>query len=296
MSCVIPLKLAKYKECSIFYTLSSYNWRVRTLKTLENTDPAVIFSAFEKAFASYFVPFHFIESEHYKRWKLAGVDFSVSYGVFEDQKLCAFILHVPLGEKLFNFATGVIPEARGKRHIDLIYQEMNPQKFKTMSLEVIIENEKAIKVYTRVGFRITRRLHTLKGKLNISSVHSKHRYEILNYQFDEEMRALQKGYYSLEQAEPVLHRKAQELEVHKLYSEAELLAYVIFEPQTLSIKQIEFRNALDDVLELLDKMKLNQELITVPNIEGSRKDLLIFLKTNGLENYVSQFEMIKHIS
>ena len=139
-----------------------------------------IMECFLLAFDDYFVKMP-TDYNYYKlRWKAAKVNFELSYGMFDDDKLVGFIIHA-IDKRdgdltAFNTGTGVIPEYRGKKIVKSIYKYAIPDLAKngiTKSvLEVIIENEKAIKAYKGVGFKVRKNFKCYSGELSINLIHN----------------------------------------------------------------------------------------------------------------------------
>jgi len=86
------------------------------IKNLADTNFQSIVDCFNEAFANYFVPIHATFEYLTLRWKGARIDPSLSFGVFDDDKIVAFMF-IGVDEhygKLtaHNDGTGVIPACR----------------------------------------------------------------------------------------------------------------------------------------------------------------------------------------
>ena len=101
---------------------------------LGHTDFNVIMECFLSSFEGYFVKMPTDYNYYKQRWKAAGVNFELSYGMFDDDKLVGFIIHA-IDERggaltAFNTGTGVIPDYRGKRIVKSIYNYAIPELLK----------------------------------------------------------------------------------------------------------------------------------------------------------------------
>ena len=143
------------------------------IKNLSNTNSQSIVDCFNEAFANYFVPIHASAEYLTLRWKGARIDPALSFGVFDKDKIVAFMF-IGVDEhygKLtaHNDGTGVIPAYRGNRLVDKMYDRAIPQfKAKSIeqcSLEVIQENTRAINVYERIGFKKLRGINCYGGEI-----------------------------------------------------------------------------------------------------------------------------------
>ena len=87
------------------------------IKTLAGTDLIELLAVFNEAFSDYFVQLKLNEAQFKAKLKADNIDFDLSVGVFEDQKLIAFILHgsdvVGQEKVIYNGGTGVVPSKRG---------------------------------------------------------------------------------------------------------------------------------------------------------------------------------------
>ncbi len=120
--------------------------------------------------------------EFYKRkFDINRVNYEYSYGIFVKDELVAFVIN-GIDESngrltAFNLGTGVVPSYRGLRLIDKIYDTSIPilksNQISTCLLEVIKENEKAIHVYKRIGFKIGRTIQYFEGYCSSKNIISK---------------------------------------------------------------------------------------------------------------------------
>jgi len=143
------------------------------IKNLKDTNFQSIVDCFNEAFANYFVPIHASMEYLTLRWKGARIDPALSFGVFDDDKIVAFMfigVDKHYGKlTAHNDGTGVIPAYRGQRLVDKMYEIAIPQ-FKAKgieqcSLEVIQENARAIAVYERLGFKKLRGVNCFGGEI-----------------------------------------------------------------------------------------------------------------------------------
>lgn len=143
--------------------------------TLENTDSVCIYEAFTQAFSDYQVsvdmPFKSFET----MLKRNGFMPAVSVGAFADRTLVGFILNGVRdwdNEKtVYDLGTGVIPDFRRTgimgELLNLVSTICIKNKISMYQLEVIQDNEKALTLYKKQGFRINRILncYQLTGKI-----------------------------------------------------------------------------------------------------------------------------------
>ena len=136
-------------------------------RTLENTDSACIYEAFTQAFSDYQVsvdmPFKSFET----MLKRNGFMSAVSVGAFADRTLVGFILNGVREwdnkKTIYDLGTGVIPDFRRtgimEGLLNLVRTICIENKISVYQLEVIQDNEKALTLYKKQGFRINRILN-----------------------------------------------------------------------------------------------------------------------------------------
>lgn len=140
---------------------------------LSNTSIEELVQCLSESFKGYFVSMTDSVSFWETRFENARVNWELSWGVFEEDKLVAFVVNAvdkELGElTAYNSGTGVLPDYRGNQFVDKIYEfgipQLQEKGVRWCSLEVIEQNERAIKVYERIGFSKGQRLKCYRGSL-----------------------------------------------------------------------------------------------------------------------------------
>ena len=123
-----------------------------------------IIDCFVEAFSDYFVTMPTDPEIYRQRWHMSGVDWDLSVGAFDREKLVGFIIH-SVGDRqgfltAHNSGTGVIPTHRGKGLVYGMYDYAFPRLIdagiQKSRLEVITENIRAVRAYQKVGFQIAK--------------------------------------------------------------------------------------------------------------------------------------------
>lgn len=264
------------------------------INALDQTPLEDIVHCMGLAFADYFVPLPSDVGFWRERYKAAGVDYSLSYGAFDGDRLVACVINGiddrGHGLTAFNTGTGVIPEYRGQGIVDKIYAtslpEFRQRGIQRCQLEVIDQNARAIRVYERIGFRSIRRLKCYKGDipaldrsvnlrpLSIPSIIKSHQ-SIGPYSWDHHFAAIL--------AAPANHAAR---EVH-IGSQA--IGYFIIKPEDGYVPQLEAYTG--DWAAVFAGIRSINEHFRCNNIDAGRNDLIDFLDQNRIENVIDQFEM-----
>lgn len=264
---------------------------------LGNTDFEVIMACFHSAFENYYVKMPTDNDFYKQRWKAAGVRFDLSYGMFDDGKLVGFIINAVDNRQgeltAYNSGTGVIPEYRGKRIVKSIYDYAIPELLKNgitkCQLEVITTNDKAIKSYEGIGFKICKHYKCFKGRLTVKKQNNfdlkKVSYQLVDwntlpnqafYSWDNQKESLAKGNY----------------EYYQVFVDDKIQSYFVMNAESGYVAQFE---VLEDSLSLWQNLfsairSVNQE-IRINNIDDRLTQKINAVETVGLENTVDQFEM-----
>lgn len=148
-----------------------------TFATLADVDLRTLTMVFNAAFANYFVPVNSTAEQMSYRFQRARVDLQLSVGAFQKDELVGFMLG-GIGNwagkrTVYNAGTGVIPKARGQRLVAQLYNFVFPlwraAGLEQTTLEVITENERAIRAYQSVGYQIDRSFTAYKWSAEATS-------------------------------------------------------------------------------------------------------------------------------
>lgn len=262
------------------------------IKNLSFTNLKEVYETFEKAFADYIIPLRPTLEEMTFRWETQGLDLHQSYGCFDQNQMVAFTLTRKWQNGLYHMAIGVLPEYRGQHLIEQIFKELPPNAERDI-LEVVQENERAIKLYKKLGFEVTRELVSLKGKLQIEDELDKtFTYSIKDYQEDPGLIPLRLAVPAVESSPELLNETPHAHETHELRKAGFLLAYAHYTPKSLSLREIGSAENLEKNLDqLFLNMKLNGEDLKVMNIDGRAERLIRYFESRGLKIFVTQYEM-----
>lgn len=267
------------------------------VRTLTDTPFEVLMDCFLSAFQNYFVKMPTDHNFYRERWKAAGVKYNLSYGMFDGDKLVGFIINA-IDERqghltAYNSGTGVIPEYRGKRIVKDIYDYAIPSLMKNgvtkCQLEVITENEKAIKSYEGTGFKICKHYKCYKG---ILSIQNKMKYSLREvaysdmkfnefpnqnlYSWDNQRESLVKGNYDYFQVQV----------------QGELQSYFVINSESGYIAQFEVMgNNNRHWQNLFLAIQSINSTVRINNIDNRLTYKIEAVEKFGFVNTVDQYEM-----
>ena len=267
------------------------------IKNLKHTSLAAIVDCLSNAFQNYFVKMPTDVEFWSKRFQAARVDFSLSYGVFENDKLVAFIIHgvdQHNGQKTaFNTGTGVLKEFRGQHLVDEMYAHAFPilkeNNIEKVMLEVIDKNQRAINVYERIGFQKDRFVKCFRGDLNSSNISIQ--IDEINLMDIKESIIDVQHHYSWDNSLDAITIGGDMFKSFLVKSINEnSLGYFVVNVQNKSLIQIEsFDN--NNWSQLVGAVKQIIPSIKMNNVDSKRLDLLNALENSGLINHINQYEM-----
>jgi ribosomal protein S18 acetylase RimI-like enzyme len=268
------------------------------IKNLANTHIEVIVECLAQSFKNYFVKIP--NDVHYwtRRYSVARVDYNLSFGVFDNGILVAFIIHgidFHNGKMTaFNTGTGVLENYRGQKLVDQIYEFALPilkeNKVEKCMLEVIDQNHRAVSVYERIGFEKDRFLRCFSGAVHFEENNTKVREVKLDqligkidhyqkhYAWDNSMDAVLKGGSSFK---PYLVSDSKTSD----------LGYFLINTDSRALIQIEsfddqnWKQIITATKEIISPIRLN-------NVDSTRVNCINTLLAAGIKNHINQYEMI----
>lgn len=267
------------------------------VKKLENIDFDTIVACFLKSFENYFVKVPTDKNYYKNRWEMAKVDYALSYGMFDGEILVGFIINAidnRNGEKIaFNTATGVIADYRGKRIVKSIYDFAIPDLMNNgvakCSLEVIIENSKAIKTYQRIGFDICKEFNCFSGEIKLNS-NEKIELNRVDYNTFDWNKMPNQELYSWDFNSEVL--KNGDYEYYQIIKDNSIESYFVVNPKNEYLAQFEILKTTNGCWNRLFRgIKAVSNSIKIINVDTRLKQKIDFINSIGLSNTVNQYEM-----
>lgn len=266
------------------------------VKKLGNTSFKIIFDCFQKAFVNYFVKMP-DNLEYFKnRWANEGVNFDLSFGVFDGDELIAFILHA-IDERegkltAYNAATGIIPDYRGKKLIKHMYNKFLPilkvKNIEQSILEVICDNEKAIKAYQSVGFEIIKNYKCYRGKLSLEKTQ-----EFRNEKIEinsETWQNLSQTHFSWSNHKKVLSNSF--VDMYFVYQNIEKIGYFVINKDKNMLHQFDvFENESKYWQILFQGINHITSSLKILNVDEEENHKIQVLENLELDNYINQYEM-----
>lgn len=280
-----------------------------TFRALEKEDIPAMHQTFLKAFSDYQLPFQlsfdqFVQKFIYK----LNINYELSVGAFYNNKLIGFIFSSTGFYKgkhtAYNGGTGVIKTHRGNsltiKMYDYLFPKLKEKNITQAVLEVLTENEKAIKNYKRCGFSVTKtyhcfKLNTLKRKNKILPALKIRQVSAPNWALYELFHDTTPYYLD---SIPVLNQNLGHEHLAEASIEGKIVGYIIFQPQVSRLSQI-----------AVDKSRRNQgvgknllayaldvchtQTLTILNVAQNQTLLISILKHMGFENTVDQYEMVR---
>ena len=143
-----------------------------SFRTLASIDTQTLRTCFNEAFKQYYVPLQLSAVQFQEKLWSEAIDLNLSFGVFINDRLAGFILNgidiIDNKKVAYNAGTGILPEYRGGHLCYSLYEycieRLQKAGVTRIVLEVIEQNAAAIKTYERLGFTVTRKLNSYKGR------------------------------------------------------------------------------------------------------------------------------------
>lgn len=269
------------------------------LKRLHKTPLPDLVECLVESFQGYFVPIPNDLAFWQKRFAGTRVDYGLSIGVFDKSKLIAFVVNgvgADRGKRTaFNTGTGVLASYRGNRYVDKIYELallpiLREDGFEKCKLEVIDQNERAIRVYERIGFKKTRRVKCYKGTLSIDGVDQVFVKEISARAY---LFIPPKNEYSWDHTHATVEQLADQYTFYQVGDSADQpdsIGRFVINRDNGYLAQYEYEA---DYLtqDLFKGIQQIHPAIRINNVIDNGKGIWNQLPNFGLENSIDQFEM-----
>lgn len=276
---------------------------------LSDADFTELTKVFNLAFSDYFVPFNLTEQQLKTILTQRRVDLERSLGVFVNGEMVGFTINgfgLWNGKKtVYDAGTGVIPKFRrqklAERMFDVLIPYFKNQGIEQYLLEVITINEKAFKLYEKLGFQTTRKVSLLKNanifKSDLPMPKNVEIHEIKQCDWNL-LQSFWDGKPTWQSSAEAFENKFANQMVFGAFSDKKCIGYLISTAKSV-IAQIAVdknyrRKAIGSMLlAQLQKHIGNEKRLSVVNLDVEMKETYSFFQNNGFNEVLSQFEMIK---
>ncbi len=264
-----------------------------------------LYQAFNEAFKDYEVT---RTSDELLRMLLRrGYDASLSFGAFDGDRLVSFTLNATgrfYGRlTAYDTGTGTLPDYRGQGLATAIFKESAPvlqrHGIKQYLLEVLQHNTKAVSLYEKIGFRVSRELNYFIGDISPNIHNRAAAIELKEVRFPEkeQMAAMWEFLPSWQNSFDSILRTPESFKVVGAYVDTNLAGYGILDPGTGDVPQIAvsktMRRRKIGTAILKELMRHNKAgTIRIINTQASYAGMTSFIEYNGISQKGSQYEMV----
>lgn len=280
-------------------------------KSLNKTSFDDIYLAFKEAFKDYEMQLN--KDELQLMLKRRGFVPDLSFGAFEKDRLVAFTFN-GIGtyqglKTAYDTGTGTLEEYRGQGLATRVFEYSMPYLKKAgiqqYLLEVLQHNPKAISVYEKLGFKISREFNYFvqeqeKADLKTKPLDPSYQIQPVVIDNDLSIAAFWDFTPSWQNDFDAINRKAGDFKMVGAYHKNRLIAYCILETQSGDLTQISVdkpyrRNGIGSHM-LREIVKYNQHpSIKVINTDITCTSIVDFLESRSIPLSGKQFEMVLRI-
>lgn len=261
-----------------------------------------LLDCYNESFSDYILPFKLSEVALEELMLTRRVKLELSVGAFLNDQLIGFIL-IGVDEKdgkmvSYNAGTGVVPKHRRNKIVSKLYEVLLPilehHNITYNVLEVIVENTKAFELYKKMGYTISRELHSFRG--NITAGLSKNKYEVvLLKQYDWDLiRSFRDWDPSWQHDNSAVVKSGRNMITIGVFDQQRLAGYLIYNSATkrvfqFGVKKDYRRKGIATALFQYIAKQYSDD-IGVINVDAGAVTFS-FMKTLGITCFVKQYEM-----
>ena len=281
------------------------------IKSLGKTDFETIAKACILAFADYELQ---LDAEELKTmWKRRGFSPDLSFAAFDGEDIVAYTLNGIgnfNGTKMaYDTGTGTLKEYRGQGLATKIFEYSIPHlkaaNINHYLLEVLQHNTKAVSVYRKIGFEVTREFNYFRWnsedlKNEIKPIEITCSIAEIEIEKHADISDFWDFYPSWQNSFESIQRTREDFICLGAFVENKLTGYCVFEPVSGDITQIAVdklhrRKGIASLL-FREMCNLNKNAkMKLVNTDISCISIVEFLKAKNIEIAGKQFEMIKEI-
>lgn len=282
------------------------------VKTLSDFSFDEIFKAFSQAFSDYDIQLS--KAELQRMLIRRGYKPSLSFGAFDHNTLVSFTLN-GIGKfkgllTAYDTGTGTLPEYRGQGLASQVFTESIPflahAGINQYLLEVLQKNDKAISVYRKLGFEVSREFNYFIGAkedLHIKNTSLQPGYVLKQIGLGdiEKLTMFWDFQPSWQNSFEAVFRNTHGFIILGIYQDKNLVAYGIFEPLSGEITQLAVhkqhrRLGIGTSLIHEMKLRLKHSAMKAINTDIHCQSTTLFFQSQGMQLKGKQFEMINKVA
>lgn len=296
---------------TLFFLIGREHIKMTSIKSLENSSFDAIYGAFSEAFVDYEMQ---LDKEELKAMlRRRGFIPKLSFGAFLNDKIIAFTFN-GIGsfndkKTAYDTGTGTIKEYRGQGHATKIFEYSIPflkdAGVTQYLLEVLQHNSKAVSIYKKLGFDVSREFNYFlqeNENLRFCSKPSNLNFQtkIIDLAQIDSCSIFCDFNPSWQNSIEAIKRNPVDFKIIGASIEHDLVGYCIFEPNSGDITQIAVdkryrRNGIGTQL-LKEVLKFNlNDSVKIINTKSNCLSITHFLEANSIPLSGKQFEMIKQL-
>lgn len=260
------------------------------------------------AFADYAVPLKMRVDQFENHFAQNAIDINFCVGAFKTEKMVGYTLNgfgLWHGKKTaYDAGTGVLPEYRnkgiGRAIFDFLLPQLKEIGIEQMLLEVMSDNKNAIRLYRKLGFKVSRNLKYFEQTDLVKVHYQDKKIEVRQIEKIEwkNIKSFCDGYASWQFSDEAIDRKTAPTEFFGAFHGDKCIGYSIFFPTSGIIPQIavdkNYRNKSVGLM-LIAKMQINlrkNKKLRMSNIDDELESLIKFAEKMKFKPMLSQVEMI----
>ena len=266
-----------------------------------------LYECFLDAFSDYQITLQMTEQQFEQRIKRDGVEFELSAGAFDDERMIGFYMngrgmwHGKL--TAYDAGTGVVPDHRrrgvAEKLFDFVAPRLKERGFTDYLLEVLTGNERAVALYRKLGFEETRTLAVLHSNETVKTVVDVE--GVLIRRMDEPdwdvFCAYWDGEPSWQNSADAIERVRDRCEIVGAFVDEKCVGYgVVFKPSGILMQLAvarEFRRR--GIGRRLLAALSGDKILRTNNVDEALTGTLEFYRACGFEIVLRQFEMMRSL-
>lgn len=276
------------------------------IKNLEHEDFETLFQCFEKSFSDYEIRFE--KEEVRSMLKRRGYDSRLSFAAFDNGEMVAFVMN-GIGtfngiSSAYDVGTGTIQQYRGRGIAGDIFAFSMPYLkeagVRQYVLEVLQNNRKAISIYQRMGFEVTREFDCFRQTIaQVDWRKSNGGCQIMPVDMDSVRRA--QDYCDIcpswQNGIDSIVRGGVNMTCLGAFIDGRMVGYCVIDANTGDLAQIAVqseyrRRGIASRLLQEATVRMKTGFVKILNIASDHRAMRLFLESNNIPLASKQFEMI----